>query len=1718
MILPKDLLSESYIKPKVILCQTNKEKICQLDVTELNGTFKFNSYSEISFNVASIYHDLISGETKPTPYYDYVEGLRLVYLEGFGYFQLQDPELYSDGIKEYKQINAYSLEYALSQRYLETFIINMGDVGDSIGSVDGVVLYNPSDVEHSLLNLVLQKAYGWTVGHVDEELKNQSRSFEIDRESIYDFIMNDMCETFKCYVEFDTINNTVNVYSENEIERFIGDGETKTFTLTNDLSDTSEITINGHSVTQYEYDENTKEISFTTAPAQGDIIEVTDEFKHKYDTDIIVAFENLSNEMKVNYSADDIKTVLTVKGADDLDIRDVNFGLPSIMNLDYYHTPEWMGQKLYDAYSIFTDKQDKYMTGFYDIDRTGTLEESFPVVSSKDEFIAGEELTFPVISSTETFKVSSYKETFTVDSSVKEFVAEEDEQIFNEPEIIKEPVACEDPTIESISITSSTQEFIVNKTGDTFELSQDFEFSDKTIVKMLDKTTERVLDKKEYSYDTENHTITYNGIAPMFSTTTLLLINYTNKYKINSIIGEMSDIKADDMLLQNEQYSYDAETKILTINIDLSEFNYIYVYTYENTFMLNNPITSNSVVEKDGAEITRGKDYEYLNDKLVVYSKLTSKNSIVISTPQGAIQTQFNLSNPNYGVASVKINGDLITFDKYNISNGIIDLSKANLTYGDTIAIKSVNNKIILTDVKDEIISVQIKESDKESNVEYKISGNTLTIIDPKKFIDSNIVKVTSINNKFVVSQTRKNLVYVKIDNSDNSREINSDSYELVDNNKTLCINEGILSPKDTITVLFIDNDFILHDAKKEILSVKVKVKADETTLSSKSFSRKGNVLTIFSVDSLSEDCSIEVVSVDNNFDISSLNGDICEVLVGTTPISTEDFNNRNGVLTVEKYDLFKVDGSVTVRALYNQFKLSNIKNKISEVLIGDGDNVVVLEEPNDYTFNKSQNLITIKDAGLRLLKFGSKVVVKSFNNCFTVANNFGDKYIVEKNSGEQKETLSKDVDYTYQANILIINTAIKDGDSIIIRRIESPDSLLVVDTKAGDKEILLQNVNPTLNTYEPKVGDYVVYIPGYSQRLEELYKLIDEELELQNSVPSGYEDNYEEKTIKQEDNIFECLQDADVSKLGYVRKIITTDDKNQEVSSAYYICQMKFSIASNGDKSYIYEWVKRDIKFGAKGIYLLQEEIDIYTTITQVQIDAGWGNTNDANHLDYDKNLKRLNQAKEALKTQEGLVQKKRNEINEATETINNLSEILDVKNNFSSDDLERLSLLLREDEYSDDCFVVTELDTDRDKINTQKELLVAGYKELKRISKPKLSFSASIKNIYAMPEFRPILKQFKLGNFVRVAIRKDYIRKVRLLEVQINFDDLSNFNCSFGDLMAIKDEADIHAELLQQAITAGKSVASTSSYWQKGADIATSIDEKIRRGLIDATTSIKSNSAGQDVSWDNYGIHLRKFVGDTLDPHEGWITNNQFLYSNDNFATTKSVFGEYEIDGETFYGLLAEAVIAGLVEGSQIIGGTIKIGPTDENGVAAFQVNSDGTVYMSKNDELNKLSYFSFDPKNGLIIAANGADDANGKFFSRLSPEKIEFGITATFNITTSEPQNSNSFKDRDYCIWKQTIGDSVRYTYYKNKNKPEPIEDYSQLKERDKNDRTIFGHIIAEFSKDGSHMKEANVDGSLKVGVNPNTNEQNPYISLGSFRLQLEQNGSLSIINIQ
>lgn len=1434
MILPKDLLSESYRKPKVILCQTNKDKICQLDATGLTGTFKFNSYSEISFNVASIYHDLITGEQKRTPYYDYIEGLRLVYLEGFGYFQLQNPELYSDGIQEYKQINAYSLEYTLSQKYLETFIINKGDVGDTIGSIDGVVLYNPLDVDHSLLHLVLQKAYGWTIGHVDDELASQSRSFEVDRESIYDFIMNDMCDTFKCYVEFDTINNTVNVYSENEIERFIGDGETDTFKLSNGISETTTVTINGHVVTQYKYNEDTKELVLTPAPAQGDIVEVTDEFKHKYDTDIIIAFENLSNEMKVNYSSDDIKTVLTVKGADDLDIRNVNFGLPTIMNLDYYCTPEWMGEKLYNEYLSYVDKQDKYMSGFYSRDITGSTEETFNVETTKESFVVG---------------------------NTQEFIAEGSQESFN--------------------ANGDVSYFNIDKAQVTYLIN---------------------------SVSTEN---------------TIDLSQHKDKVIVSVSVGE------------NEINSYTLENYRLTVNYEV---------------------------------------------------------------------------NP-----------------------------------GDEIIVKLVNNKFAAPQVKDRILSVEIDSSNIQ-DYSFSFINNILTINELKVLYNGTQVILKSVDKYFILNKEgRATSVFI------DGIEIGDSEFYYTGNKLTITSN--VITPESNIIVEFVDPSFHL-----------------------------------------------------------TIGGRISSVSINGKKIENYSFDESKRMLIIDDESLIS-NCKVSVEIINNMFYLSNFQENMSLY--------VYVNEIETKNYELKNNELTIKDT----LKIEDTVSAEYTDNHFQISGDIGLRHVVEKESADgSSESIQEGTGYEYDdtTKILTINVPLKNGEKIVVKNIDTTNALRVVQSNAKEGEILLEDVTTTLKSYEPKVGDYVIKIESYTTILKQLYELIDKQLTEENSVP----DEYEITEIKLNPDNFndgdKFLPEADIEHLGNVYKITNQEkivDESggvsyNDIAHKYYVCEMKMSIYVDDDgkeqQQYKYVWNERELVFGGDGINSLKERIDIYSAINDIQIAAEWDQKphDSDEYQSYSDNLKKLQDTKKELEEKQKAVDSIEEEIKSIQDKIKTISEDVNVNRNFSSESLDRLSLFLREDEYSDDCFCTTDIDTDLDIINTQKELLVAGYKKLKTISRPTLSFSASMKNIYAIPEFEPILHQFKLGNFIKVRIRKDFIKKARLLEVQLDFDDLSNFSCTFGDLLSAKDQGDIHADLLAQAINAGKAVASGSANWQKGYSVATAIDEKIKQGLIDATTSIKSNSAGQDISWDNYGIHLRKVVDGILDKHEGWITNNKFLYSDDNFKTTKSVFGNYTIEGETYWGILAGCVSAGLIEGSHIVGGEIRIG-LQEDGTYAFKVDKDGTVTMNKGDAAEKLSYFSFDGDNGLIVGEN----KEGDYFSRVSAQKIEFCRKAKIIVVTSEP--THIYDNYDYILYQHTEGSINYFDYYKNPDfiykDEEPLYEARAIGENFEDPEIKFGIPITYFANNTAYMKQAEVEGSLKVG----TEEETPYISLKNFRIQIESNGSLSII---
>jgi hypothetical protein len=892
MRLPFDLLSQNYIKPKLFLCEVDKTKICQLETANLSGSFKFNAYSELTFTVGRTYINMITGETQINPFYDKIEALRLVYLDGFGYFEIQDPEIISDGIKEIKNVTAYSLEYRLSQKYLEGFNVNTGEfdsieviVAGGSPNVIPITLLNDIHKDLSLLDLTLEKIYDWTIGYVDPSLKTMSRQFEISRASVYDFIVQDICEKFNCYAVFDTINNKINLYAEALVTKHIGDGESNTFIIFPAYEEIDTVTIDSYKTTKYLYhvdtdattDKKTGYIVFETPPANGAKIEITDGSQKKWQTDVYVTFDNLAQEVNISYSAEDIKTVLTVKGQDDLDIREVNMGLPYIVDLSYYYTVDWMGQDLYDAYTRYLQNSNKAQA--------------------------------------------------------------------------------------------------------------------------------------EYAKNSE---------------------------KMFEIAGRIA---------------------------------------YETNRM----------------------SLEY------------SEANHVTSTTVGTYYVKCGTEDTGFYYKEVKLP------DEYN----------ANIKY-------------------------------------WMLDG---TDLDVDKF-----------SKLYAALQT-----------------------------------------------------YFSSEDEKDIS---------------------------------------ELESVKESFEFS------------------------------EKY---------TIETLINNLsRATNLKQKDDAILsFFDG----MWDQLGQTPLNS-----------LYLIPYKSKEVT-----------------------------------------------------------------------------------NAEAGWSDPDSSNYWLYYP-----VTLVIQSIEKEIEDRKLVIKDYQEQY-------------------------------------------------------------------------------------------------------------------------------NALEKKNNEIANSTS----------IYRNFTHEQLVRLSPFLREDEYTDDNFVETDSDTIEMLMKTKQELLECGKIELARLCEPKLAFSMDMANIYALKEFEPIIHQFQLGNLINVAIRDDYVKKARLLAVNINFDDFSDFSCEFGELTSLRTPSSIHADLLANALTAGNSVASGQSYWDKGADLATSTDIKIQNGLLSAINGIYNDD--KSVLIDNHGILLRQVLDNgEYSPYQIWLTNNNILVSTDSFQSAQAGIGVFEVDGRELYGVLAKAVLSGYVESSHIVGGTIKIGE-QADGTYAFEVHEDGTVTMS-------------------------------------------------------------------------------------------------------------------------------------------------------------------------
>lgn len=443
--------------------------------------------------------------------------------------------------------------------------------------------------------------------------------------------------------------------------------------------------------------------------------------------------------------------------------------------------------------------------------------------------------------------------------------------------------------------------------------------------------------------------------------------------------------------------------------------------------------------------------------------------------------------------------------------------------------------------------------------------------------------------------------------------------------------------------------------------------------------------------------------------------------------------------------------------------------------------------------------------------------------------------------------------------------------------------------------------------------------------------------------------------------------------------------------------------------------------EYGMAGLLSLKAQ---YENSVSVEIDAGHGSADSIYHDRYLEYYNALNAIKAEIEIRQAELDTQQSKIDTISQQMAEIANEVAMENNFTEDEVNFLSRFEYEGEYSDDAFLITDDESIESITETKRALYEEATKWLHNVARPQYSFTMDLGNLLAIPEFAPIREKFALGNYILIEMRPGYITKARINRISINFEDFSDFSVEFGSLYNMKDNVDKVADALDKVNTSSNTVSAESSEWQKATDASRKFMELYQTGLNASLIQIKNND-NEEVIINHMGIKLQKKDPDTLvyDNHVVMLTSTGIYFSDDNLASLKAALGEVTYEDQTFYGLIAEAVVSGIVKSSIIYASEIHSGYLGKhgwtigedaiyNGKDAFDSKEWG-MYIGR-DEINAYDTFKID-RNGrvtievtsLSITGKGGTDSS---FDDYIDSEVNDNIDKTRSLVA---QLSNDFQ---------------------------------------------------------------------------------------------------------
>lgn len=317
-----------------------------------------------------------------------------------------------------------------------------------------------------------------------------------------------------------------------------------------------------------------------------------------------------------------------------------------------------------------------------------------------------------------------------------------------------------------------------------------------------------------------------------------------------------------------------------------------------------------------------------------------------------------------------------------------------------------------------------------------------------------------------------------------------------------------------------------------------------------------------------------------------------------------------------------------------------------------------------------------------------------------------------------------------------------------------------------------------------------------------------------------------------------------------------------------------------------------------------------------------------------------------------------------------------------------EVFSSFRREDVYQNNNYISDGLDT-KQLFDNALEFIERAKQEIYKSANHQHKISASLKNLLVMEEFKNLVNSFEKGNWIRIQVENE-IYKLRLLDYELDYDNLDDLNVEFSDVIQVFDGISDVESVLKQASSMASSYGNVAHQASNGNDSKIYMDKWFSDGLDLTKMKIIGNAKNQNQIIDNKGILCRAWLDevDQYDPIQMKIINSTIAVTDDNWETVKTAMGRfvYKDPADSYkikygYGINGETLVGNLILGNQL---------GIYNGSGSLSFNEEGLVVTGNHNQVSikpntatnpNSSVFSIKTVNSGTVGSSIFDlDTNG------------------------------------------------------------------------------------------------------------------------------------------